>query len=185
MSNAHGTTILAVRYNGHTAMAADGQVTAGDIVLKSNVRKIKKFLGGKVLVGFAGSVADATALLDYFEKRINATKDMEKAAVALAKEWRMNKAYSRMLEAELLLADKDNILLLSGAGDVISAEHESLAIGSGGQYALAASKALMYACDTGFDNPVNAALVARKSLEIASEICIYTNGNIIVEEVSG
>jgi ATP-dependent HslUV protease, peptidase subunit HslV len=184
MSDAHGTTILAVRYNGYTAMAADGQVTAGSIVLKSNVRKIKKFLGGKVLVGFAGSVADATALLDYFEKRINATKDMEKAAVALAKEWRTNKAYSRMLEAELLLADKDNILLLSGAGDVISAEHNSLAIGSGGQYALAASKALMYAYDI-FDNPVNAALVARKSLEIASEICIYTNGNIIVEEVSG
>jgi ATP-dependent HslUV protease subunit HslV len=183
MSDLHGTTILAVRYNGQTAMAADGQVTAGTIVLKSNVRKIKKFLGGKVLVGFAGSVADATALLDFFEKRINATKDMEKAAVALAKEWRMNKIFNR-LEAELLLADKDKIIFLSGGGDVISAEHESLAIGSGGQYALAASRAYLYVCDT-FDHPVNAALVARKSLQIASEICIYTNGNIIVEEVSG
>jgi ATP-dependent HslUV protease subunit HslV len=183
MIKLHGTTILAVRYNGRTTMAADGQATAGDIVLKSNVRKIRKFLDGKIIVGFAGSVADATSLLDFFEKKINTTKNMERAAVALAKEWRTNRIFGK-LEAELLLADKDNILLLSGSGDVIEAENNSLAIGSGGQYALAASKALMYAYNA-FDIPENASLIARKSLEIASEICIYTNNNIIVEEVIG
>ena len=179
MSEFHGTTILAVRYNGRTAMAADGQVTAGDIVVKSNVRKIKTFLDGAVLAGFAGSVADATALLDFFEKRIKATKDMEKAAVALAKEWRMNKVYSR-LNAELLLADKDEIILLGSEGDVIAAEGSTLAIGSGGQYALAASRAYLRMKDEHF----TAIEIARNSLQIASEICIYTNSNIIVEEVN-
>ncbi len=176
----HGTTILAVRHGGRTAMACDGQATHGDTIMKSNVKKIKTFLDGQVLVGFAGSVADAVTLLEFFEKKINSTKDLKRASVALAREWRTNKIYGR-LEADLLLADKNTILLLSGNGDVIEAEGESLAIGSGGMYALAASKAFMQTVP----EEVNASLIARKSLEIASEICIYTNNNIIVEEVRG
>jgi ATP-dependent HslUV protease subunit HslV len=175
-----GTTILAVRYNGHTAMACDGQATHGDTILKSNVRKIRKYNEGKILVGFAGSIADAVTLLEFFEKKLFTLKDLEKAAVALAKEWRTNKIYHN-LEADLLLADKDNILLLSGNGDVIEAEGNSLAIGSGGQYALAASKAFMRIVPEEF----HASIIARSSLEIASEICIYTNSNIIVEEIIG
>ena len=139
------------------------------------------------MVGFAGSVADAVTLLEFFEKKINSTKDLKKAAVALAREWRTNKIYGR-LEADLLLADKDTILLLSGNGDVIEAEGESLAIGSGGMYALAASKAFLECCASdpeGILTFSSAGRIAERSLLIASNICIYTNDKIIVEEVYG
>ncbi|AEE16395.1 ATP-dependent protease subunit HslV [Treponema brennaborense] len=171
------TTVIAVRKNGRVAMAGDGQVTMGETVMKGNARKVRRLYDGKVLTGFAGATADAFNLFDKFEIKIKEfAGDLTRAAVELAKQWRTDKAL-RQLEALLLVADKDKILLISGTGDVIEPENDVLAIGSGGNYAYAAALAYLDSSDLG------AKEIAEKSLKIAGNICIYTNNHITVEEL--
>jgi ATP-dependent HslUV protease subunit HslV len=171
------TTVIAVRRDGKVAMAGDGQVTMGETVVKSNARKVRTMHDGKVLVGFAGATADAFTLFDLFEERLKEFQgDLERAAVELAKAWRLEKAL-RNLNALLLVADGHKTLLLSGTGDVIEPAEDVIAIGSGGNYALAAALAYRESSELG------AAEIARRSLQIAAGICIYTNGNIVVEEL--
>ena len=173
-----GTTICAVKINGQTAIAGDGQVTMGEsVVMKNGAKKVRRIYNGKVVIGFAGSVADAFALSEKFEAKLTQfAGNLPRAAVELAQEWRMDRAM-RKLEAMLLAADKDNMLLISGTGEVIEPDDNVLAIGSGGNYALAAARALMENTD------LSAAEVAGKALHIASTICVYTNDHIIVETV--
>lgn len=173
-----GTTICAVRRDGQCAIAGDGQVTLGEsTVMKMNARKVRRIYDGQVVVGFAGSVADAFALSEKFEEKLTQyAGNLPRAAVELAQEWRMDKAM-RKLEAMLLCADKDNLMLVSGTGEVIEPDDGILAIGSGGNYALAAARALVE--NTG----LSAEEIARKALFIASTICVYTNDHIIVEKV--
>ena len=173
-----GTTICAVKINGQTAIAGDGQVTMGEsVVMKNGAKKVRRIYNGQVVIGFAGSVADAFALSEKFEAKLTQfAGNLPRAAVELAQEWRMDRAM-RKLEAMLLAADKDNMLLISGTGEVIEPDDNVLAIGSGGNYALAAARALMENTD------LSAAEVAGKALHIASTICVYTNDHIIVEEV--
>ena len=173
-----GTTICAVKINGQTAIAGDGQVTMGEsVVMKNGAKKVRRIYNGKVVIGFAGSVADAFALSEKFEAKLQQfAGNLPRAAVELAQEWRMDRAM-RKLEAMLLAADKDNMLLISGTGEVIEPDDNVLAIGSGGNYALAAARALMENTD------MSAAEVAGKALHIASTICVYTNDHIIVETV--
>jgi len=171
------TTVIAVRRGGHIAMAGDGQVTMGQTVMKGNARKVRKMYEGKVLAGFAGATADAFNLFDKFEMKLQEYNgDITRAAVELAKMWRTDKAL-RNLEALLLVASKDKILLISGTGDVIEPENDVCAIGSGGNYAYSAALAYLESSD------MSASEIAEKSLEIAGKICIYTNGNLTVEEV--
>lgn len=159
-------------------MAGDGQVTLDKTVMKGHARKVRKIYDGKILVGFAGATADAFTLFEKFEGKLKEFNgDMTRSAVELAKEWRTDRALRR-LEAMLLAADAGKILLISGTGDVVEPDEDTLAIGSGGNYAYAAALALLRA-----DVAMEASEVARKSLEIASQICIYTNDNIIVEEL--
>ncbi len=173
-----GTTICAVRINGQTAIAGDGQVTMGEsVVMKNGAKKVRRIYNDQVVIGFAGSVADAFALSEKFEAKLQQfAGNLPRAAVELAQEWRMDRAM-RKLEALLLAADKDNMLLISGTGEVIEPDDNVLAIGSGGNYALAAARALMENTD------LSAAEVADKALHIASSICVYTNDHIIVETV--
>ena len=173
-----GTTICAVKINGQTAIAGDGQVTMGEsVVMKNGAKKVRRIYNGKVVIGFAGSVADAFALSEKFEAKLQQfAGNLPRAAVELAQEWRMDRAM-RKLEAMLLAAYKDNMLLISGTGEVIEPDDNVLAIGSGGNYALAAARALMENTD------LSAAEVAGKALHIASTICVYTNDHIIVETV--
>jgi len=172
-----GTTILAVKKDGVIALAGDGQVTLGNATMKGNARKVRRIYGGKVVVGFAGSTADAFTLEELFEDRLNQFNgDITRAAVELAKEWRTDRAL-RKLEAMLLVADKDKIYLLSGNGDVIEPEHGAIAIGSGGNFAYAAALAFLDSSD------LDAGEIAKRSLQIAGNICIYTNNNIILEVV--
>jgi ATP-dependent HslUV protease subunit HslV len=171
------TTILAVRKDGKVAMAGDGQVTLGETVMKNNARKVRRLAEGKVLCGFAGATADAFTLFDRFETKLKEyPADLARAAVELAKEWRTDRALRR-LEAMLLVADIKKTLLISGTGDVIEPAGDALAIGSGGNYAYAA--ALAYLEGSSF----SAAEIARRSLAIAGTICIYTNENIVLEEL--
>lgn len=171
------TTVIAVRKNGRVAMAGDGQVTMGNTVMKGNARKVRRLYDGKVLTGFAGATADAFNLFDKFEGKIKEyAGDLTRAAVELAKQWRTDKAL-RQLEALLLVADKDKILLISGTGDVIEPENDVLAIGSGGNYAYAAALAYLESSD------LSAREIAQRSMKIAGDICIYTNNNIVVEEL--
>lgn len=174
----HGTTVLCVKKNGSVIMASDGQVTMGNTVLKHNAKKIRKLYNGQVLTGFAGSTADAFTLFERFEGKLETYKgNLLRAAVELAKDWRTDKILRR-LEALLLVADKEHILILSGTGDVIEPEDQIAAIGSGGPYAFAAAKAL-------YENTeLTAKEIAIKAMEIASKICIYTNNQIILEELS-
>ena len=177
MGKFRATTVLAVRKNNIVAMAADGQVTLGNAVMKSQAKKIRKIYEDKILLGFAGSTADAFSLFDKFEAKVGEYRgNIVRASVELAKEWRTDKALRR-LEAMLITADKDNILIISGSGDVVEPDHGIAAIGSGGNYALAAARAYMES------SKLSAAEIARKSLEIAADICIYTNNSITVEEV--
>lgn len=172
------TTIIAVKRDGRTAMAGDGQVSLGQTVLKGTARKVRRIADGKVVVGFAGATADAFALLDRFEAKLaDHRHDLRRAAVELAKDWRTDR-YLRRLEAMLLAMDATALLLISGTGDVVEPDEGVIAIGSGGNYALAAGRALLRHTDLG------AAEIARESLRIASEICVYTNDAILVEEVS-
>jgi ATP-dependent HslUV protease subunit HslV len=172
------TTIIAVRRNGAVAMAGDGQVTIGQTVMKANARKVRKIFDGKIIIGFAGATADAFTLFERFEGKIKEYGgDITRAAVELAKDWRTDRILRR-LEAMLLVADKKSTFLVSGTGDVVEPEHGAIAIGSGGSYAYAAARAF-------FDSSeLSAREIAERSLKIASEICIYTNGEIIVEELS-
>ncbi|ULQ60162.1 ATP-dependent protease subunit HslV [Brucepastera parasyntrophica] len=171
------TTIVAVRRNGKIAMAGDGQVTMGNTIVKPNARKVRKIFDGKIITGFAGATADAFTLLDKFEMKVKEYDgDITRSAVELAKEWRTDKAL-RNLEALLLVANSEKILLISGTGDVIEPEDDALAIGSGGNYAYAAALAFLESTD------LSALEIAQKSLAIAGRICIYTNEHILVEEL--
>ena len=173
-----GTTICAVRKDGKIAVAGDGQVTMGEsTIFKATAHKVRRIYGGKVVTGFAGTVSDAFALCDRFEAKLEQySGNLERAAVELAQEWRSDKAM-RKLEAMLLCADKENLLLISGTGEVIESDDGVLAIGSGGNYALAAARALVENTSLPADE------IARKALTIASQICVYTNDHIIVEVV--
>ena len=173
-----GTTICAVQRGGEIAMAGDGQVTLGEkVIMKGTARKVRRIYHDKVVMGFAGSVADAFALSEKFEEKLTQfSGNLPRAAVELAQDWRMDKAM-RKLEAMLLCADKDNLLLVSGTGEVIEPDGGVVAIGSGGNYALAAARALIENTD------LSAAEIAEKALHIAASICVYTNDNVIVERV--
>ena len=171
------TTVIAVKRNGKVAMAGDGQVTLGNTVCKGNARKVRKIYNGKILTGFAGSVADAFTLLDKFEEKVKESNgDLTRAAVEHAKMWRTEKMYQK-LEAMLIVADANKILLISGDGNVIEPENDVLAIGSGGNYAYSAALAYLDSSD------LSAKEIAERSLKIAGNICIYTNQNITVEEI--
>ena len=171
------TTVIAVRKNGKIAMAGDGQVTMGETVMKGNARKVRKIYDGKIITGFAGATAAAFTLLEKFETRVKEfSGDLTRAAVELAKDWRTDKMLKN-LQALLLVADTKTTLLISGNGDVIEPEEDILAIGSGGNFAYASALALMQNTD------LSAREIAEKSLTIAGKICIYTNGNIVMEEL--
>ena len=173
-----GTTICAVRRNGVTAIAGDGQVTMGEsVVMKNNAVKVRRIFNDRVVVGFAGTVADAFALCERLEAKLTQfAGNLQRAAVELAMEWRQDKAM-RKLEAMLICADRDNLMVLSGSGEVIEPDGDILAIGSGGNYALSAGKALLENTD------LPAEAVAKKALLIASSICVYTNDHITVEVI--
>lgn len=173
-----GTTICAIRRDGKTAIAGDGQVTMGqNTIFKASARKVRRIYNEKVVVGFAGTVADAYALSDRFEEKlVQFSGNFERAAVELAKEWRSDKAM-RKLEAMLIAADADNLLIISGTGEVISPDDGICAIGSGGNYALAAARALVE------NTELSAHDIALKSLHIAASICVFTNDNIYVEDL--
>jgi ATP-dependent HslUV protease subunit HslV len=172
------TTIVAVRRGGDSAMAGDGQVSLGETVMKTHARKVRKLDDGRVVAGFAGASADAFTLLERFEAKLKEHRhSLERAAVELAKDWRTDR-YLRRLEAMMIVMDTRSMLLLSGNGDVIEPDEGVIAIGSGGSYALATARGLLRHTELG------AAEVARESMRIASEICIYTNDDITVEELS-
>ena len=177
MESWHGTTILAVRKNGRAVIAGDGQVTLGDTVMKTGARKVRRLYNEKILAGFAGASADAFSLLARFESKLEQFQgNLERAAVELSKEWRTDKIL-RHLEALLIVTDEKSSFLLSGNGDVIAPDGGVLAIGSGGPYALAAARALLEHTELG------AREIAERALRIAGEICIYTNQNIVIEEI--
>ncbi|TCP29176.1 ATP dependent peptidase CodWX CodW component [Scopulibacillus darangshiensis] len=179
MGQFHATTIFAVQHNGHSAMAGDGQVTLGQsVVMKHSARKVRKLYDGKVIAGFAGSVADAFTLYEKFEGRLEEFNgNLQRAAVELAKEWRSDKML-RQLEAMLIVMNESHLLLVSGTGEVIEPDDGILAIGSGGNYALAAGRALKR-----FGHELSAKEIAEKALGIAGEICVFTNDHIAVEEL--
>ena len=169
--------MLLVNRDGKTAMAGDGQVTLGETVIKGNARKVRRLLNGEILAGFAGATADAFSLLSRFETKLGEFQgQLERAAIELSKDWRTDK-YLRHLEALLIVADKDDAFLISGKGDVISSDEGLLSVGSGSMYAMAAARALVKHTD------LSAKEIAREALHIASEICIFTNSDIIVEEL--
>ena len=171
------TTVLLVRRDGHVAMAGDGQVTLGETVIKGKARKVRRLSNGDILAGFAGSTADAFTLLARFETKLEQYQgQLERAAIELSKDWRTDK-YLRSLEALLIVADKNDAFLISGKGDVISSDDGLLAVGSGSNYALAAARALMK------HTALSAREIAEDSLRIAGEICIYTNSEIVLEEL--
>ncbi len=172
-----GTTILAVRRNGKTAIAGDGQVTVGSTVMKHNAKKVRKMYNDKVLAGFAGATADAFTLFEKFEAKLEQFHgNLTRAAVELAKDWRTDKVLRR-LEALMIVADTERSFILSGNGDVIEPENGLAAIGSGGPYALAAARALVD------HTPLDARAIVEQALAIAGDICIYTNKEITVEEL--
>lgn len=175
----HGTTIIGVRKGGQVVIAGDGQVSLGQTVIKGTAQKVRKLSPGgyDIIVGFAGSTADAFTLLERLEAKLEATPGkLQRAAVELAKDWRTDK-YLQKLEAMLIVTDGAELYVVTGAGDVLEPEHDVTAIGSGGNYALAAGRALM-------DSELDAEAIARRSMAIASDICVYTNGNLTVETLS-
>lgn len=173
----HGTTILAVRREGRTAIAGDGQVTVGATVMKHNAKKVRKMYNDKILAGFAGATADAFTLFEKFEGKLEQYHgNLTRAAVELAKDWRTDKVLRR-LEALMIVADKERSFILSGNGDVIEPENGIAAIGSGGPYALAAARALVD------HTKLDARMVVEEAMKIAGDICIYTNREITVEEL--
>lgn len=177
MDTFHATTIVAARHGGRVALGGDGQVTMGDTVMKATAQKVRRLKDGRVLAGFAGSVADAFTLYEKFEEKLERYPgNLPKAVVELAKDWRTDK-FLRRLEALLAVADAHRLFLIGGDGNVIEPDDEIVAIGSGGGYALAAARALKDRDD------ISAAEIVRRSLEIAGDICIYTNRNITVLEL--
>jgi ATP-dependent HslUV protease subunit HslV len=176
MEQFRGTTIVSVRRHGKVAMAGDGQVSMGNTIMKGNARKVRRLAGGKVIAGFAGGTADAFTLFELFEAKLEQYGNLTRAAIELAKDWRTDRRLRR-LEALLCVADGDASLIISGNGDVIEPEDDLMAIGSGGAYAQAAAKALLENTDLG------AREVVEKALEIAADICVYTNRNVVVEEL--
>ncbi|MGE3466762.1 MAG: ATP-dependent protease subunit HslV [Pyrinomonadaceae bacterium] len=171
------TTVILVKHAGKTAMAGDGQVTLGETVIKSTARKVRRVSNGKILAGFAGSTADAFSLLTRFETKLDQFQgQLERAAIELSKDWRTDK-YLRNLEALLIVADETDAFLISGKGDVISSDDGLLAVGSGSMYALAAARALIK------HTQLTAKEIAEEALRIAGEICIYTNSDIVIEEI--
>ncbi len=175
--NPHGTTILAVRRKDTVAMGGDGQVTLGNTVMKGNARKVRRLYNDKVLAGFAGGTADAFTLFERFEGKLEKYGNLTRAAIELAKDWRSDR-YLRRLEALLLVADPQKILVISGNGDVIEPDTDAAAIGSGGQFALAAARALLEGSE------LDARAIVERSLNIAADICIYTNRNLVIDELS-
>jgi ATP-dependent HslUV protease, peptidase subunit HslV len=170
----HGTTILSVRRNGRVVIAGDGQVTQGNTVMKPNARKVRPLGDGKVIAGFAGATADAFTLFERLESKLERHQgQLMRAAVELAKDWRTDK-YLRNLEAMLIVADKDITLIITGNGDVLEPEAGIAAIGSGGNYALAAARALV-------DYEQDAETICRKAMQIAADVCVYTNDRLTVE----
>jgi ATP-dependent HslUV protease, peptidase subunit HslV len=174
--NPHGTTILAVRRKGAVAIGGDGQVTLGNTVMKGNARKVRRLYNDKVLAGFAGGTADAFTLFERFEGKLEKFGNITRAAIDLAKDWRSDR-YLRRLEALLLVGDKDKLFIISGNGDVIEPEHDVAAIGSGGSFALSAARALAE------NTNMEARDIVEKSMGIAADICIYTNRNLILDEI--
>jgi ATP-dependent HslUV protease, peptidase subunit HslV len=171
------TTIVAVLRDGKIAMAGDGQVTLDKTVMKHGARKVRRIAGGAVIAGFAGSAADGITLLEKFEGKLNASgSNLMRAAVELAKDWRQDRALRR-LEALLLVGDPQNLFMISGNGDVIEPEYQAAAIGSGGPYAQAAARALTESTD------LDARTIVERALGIAADICIYTNRNLVIEEL--
>ncbi|MFL1780625.1 ATP-dependent protease subunit HslV [Candidatus Hepatincolaceae symbiont of Richtersius coronifer] len=174
----HATTIVAVKKDGKTVIAGDGQVTLGSSILKRNAKKVRRLGDGSIIAGFAGSTADAFTLFERLEARLEKyPTQLVRACVELAKDWRTDK-YLRKLEAMLIVADSNKILVLTGNGDVLEPDDNCIAIGSGGNFALSAAKAFL-----SVENNLSAKEIAEKSLKIAGELCIYTNNNISVEEV--
>jgi ATP-dependent HslUV protease subunit HslV len=176
MEQFRGTTIVSVRRNGKVAMAGDGQVSIGNTIMKGNARKVRRLAGGKVIAGFAGGTADAFTLFELFEAKLEQYGNLTRAAIELAKDWRTDRRLRR-LEALLCVADESASLIISGNGDVIEPEDDLMAIGSGGAYAQAAAKALLESTELG------AREIVEKALEIAADICVYTNRNVVVEEL--
>lgn len=175
----HGTTIIGVKKGGEVVIAGDGQVSLGQTVIKGTARKVRRLSPGgfDVLAGFAGSTADAFTLLERLEAKLEATPgQLARASVELAKDWRTDK-YLQKLEAMLIVSDGADMLVITGAGDVLEPEHDVTAIGSGGNYALAAARAMM-------DSDRSAEEIARAAMAIAADICVYTNGNLTVERIS-
>ncbi len=173
-----GTTICAVRKKGRIVIAGDGQVSLGDTVLKGNARKVRRLGKGEVIAGFAGATADAFTLFERLESKLEQyPSQLLRAAVELAKDWRTDR-YLRRLEAMMIVADKETLLVLTGTGDVLEPEHDVIAIGSGGNYALAAARAL-------YDLDLDAEAIARRAMQIAAEICVYTNDQIVLEILDG
>lgn len=173
----HGTTILAVRRGSQVVLAGDGQVSLEKVVMKGNARKLRRLAEGRVIAGFAGGTADAFTLFEKFETKLKEyAQNLTRASVELAKEWRTDR-FLRRLEAMLLVADHERTLILTGAGDVIEPEHGAAAIGSGGNYALAAARALLDHSD------LSAREIAEKAMRIAAEICVYTNDQLSFEEL--
>lgn len=176
MDSWHATTILTVRTGGRVVIAGDGQVSLGQTVIKSNARKVRSLGRGDVIAGFAGATADAFTLFERLEAKLEQYPgQLTRASVELAKDWRTDR-YLRRLEAMMLVADRDTTLVLTGTGDVLEPEKHVMGIGSGGNYALAAARALV-------DTDMSAEAIARKAMAIAAEICVYTNGNLVVESL--
>ena len=176
MEQFRGTTIVSVRRNGKVAIAGDGQVSFGNTVIKGNARKVRQLAGGEVIAGFAGGTADAFTLFELFESKLEQYGNLTRAAIELAKDWRTDRRLRR-LEALLCVADKQNSFIISGNGDVIEPENDLMAIGSGGPFAQAAALALLNNTD------LEARDIVEKALTIAGDICVYTNHNVIVEEL--
>ena len=177
MTTYHGTTIIAVRKNGHVALGGDGQVSIGDSIVKARASKVRTLKGGKVLAGFAGSVADAISLYEKFEEKLDRHPgNLPRAAVELAKDWRSDRVLRR-LEALLVVADLEHTLLLSGGGELIEPDDGILAVGSGGNFALAAARALLP------DERLGARDIVQRSLEIAADICVFTNRHLTILEL--
>jgi ATP-dependent HslUV protease subunit HslV len=176
MDQFRGTTIVSVRRNGKVAIAGDGQVSMGNTVMKGNARKVRELAKGRVIAGFAGGTADAFTLFELFESKLEQYGNLTRAAIELAKDWRTDRRLRR-LEALLCVADEESSFIISGNGDVIEPEHDLMAIGSGGPYAQAAALALLRNTDLGARD------IAEKALMIAGDICVYTNQNIVIEEL--
>ena len=180
LEKVRSTTVLGVVHNGQVALGADGQASMGNTIAKSNVKKIRKLLDGKIVTGFAGSTADAFTLLERFEEKLNAySQNMKRAAIELAKDWRTDR-YLRRLEAMMVVANKDELLIISGTGDVLEPDNQIAAIGSGSMYAQAAATALKKHAPH-----LTAEEMVREGLSIAADICVFTNHNLIIEKPAG